>query len=143
MGISRPGTERQMIRVRTNCWTLTAGGDVRERVGRRDLAARVQQLNRESDSEIGSAIHRHLDVRLEPRLVVDRGQHRRRRDAIPFAHRDVADDSGGRRGDAVVLQLHASLAYLRVERGEIGLRAFEVVLRRVELVLADRSRLQQ
>src|SRR5205085_4129154 len=58
---------------------------------------------------------------------------------VALADRKVADDPGGWRGDAIVLQLYAPFTHLRVERGEIRLRGLEIVLRGIELVLADRA----
>ena len=69
------------------------------------FAVGVEDLHRQADAQIRRAIDRNLDVRLERAVVVDGRDHRGLRDPIAFADRDVADDAGLRRGDAVVLQL--------------------------------------
>ena len=58
-------------------------------------------------------------------------------DAVADADRDVPDRAGLRRDHAVVLELDASLAHLRLERGEARLGSAQRVLRLIDLGPAD------
>src|SRR5207237_1906399 len=116
---------------------VNAGRHERDGIRRNHLALSVKDLHGQAETKFGRSIQRHLQIRFEPLLVVDGGDLRRRRDAIPFTDRNVADDSGGGRRDAMILKLDLIFADLRVERREIGLRGFQAVLRRIEFVLAD------
>ena len=85
-GMVRPGPDAPDDRVFTNCWTRVAGGTLRSSAFAStvcvasstrgatkviglvaiDLAVGVEDLHRQAEPQLGRAIERHLDVRLEP-----------------------------------------------------------------------------
>ena len=84
--------------------------DERDLVGREHLAAIVDEPHRQPELQLRRLLHGHVDVDLEHVVLVDRGQHRRSRDAIADVDRDVADRAGDRRGDAVVTRAGCAAA---------------------------------
>src|SRR6478735_1958271 len=110
---------------------------------REDLPLRVDEVHREPYPDVRPLLDRHLDVDLEPGVLVDGRQDRVGLHAIADAYRNVADDAGRWSGHAVVLQLHAAFLQTRLQRclrsGGRPQRCFRLVV----FLLADRSDPQQ
>ena len=89
------------------------------------------------------ALDRHLHVDLESGVLIDRRQDRIGLHAVADADRDVADDAGGGRGDAEVLQLDLVLAHSGVVRGPRRLGGPDRGFGLVVLLLTDGADLEQ
>ena len=107
------------------------------------LPSIVEEPHRQAELQARRLLHRHVDVDLEACVLVDRRQHRRLRHAVADADRNVADDAGGRRGDAVVAELDPLLADLLLDRLELRLGRLHGGVGLLELLLADGAGVEQ
>jgi hypothetical protein len=109
-----------------------ATGGKRSSCGVDDLDGKIHfQLSRLFDGNI--------DIGLEATGAVDGGEHGGGNDAVPDADGNIADDSGARSIDFVVVQLDLLFADLSAKRLQLGLSGVEVGAGLVEILFADYS----